>query len=162
MNSEKKLLKLKHKDFPTLNSTQTNDDKQILTKSVFSKFEKNNKIKEIKIPTQITSNIPITGLQKKVIGVEDENNFMFLDPPYDSEFTDYGYCQFGKKEQEKLALLFKNTKIKCLMIIGKTKFIEELYNGYIVDEYEKKYRFNLYANRIGDEINTKHLIIKNY
>jgi DNA adenine methylase len=92
----------------------------------------------------------------------DENNFMFLDPPYDSEFTDYGYCQFGKEEQKKLALLFKNTKIKCLMIIGKTKFIEELYNGYIVAEYGKKYRFKLYDNRIGDEINTKHLIIKNY
>jgi DNA adenine methylase len=92
----------------------------------------------------------------------DENNFMFLDPPYDSEFTDYGYCQFGKEEQKKLALLFKNTKIKCLMVIGKTKFIEELYNGYIVGEYDKKYRFKLYDNRIGDEINTKHLIIKNY
>ena len=92
----------------------------------------------------------------------DENNFMFLDPPYDSEFTDYGYCQFGKEEQKKLALLFKNTKIKCLMVIGKTKFIEELYNGYIVAEYDKKYRFKLYNNRIGDEINTQHLIIKNY
>ena len=92
----------------------------------------------------------------------DENNFMFLDPPYDSEFTDYGYCQFGKEEQKKLALLFKNTKNKCLMIIGKTKFIEELYNGYIVAEYDKKYKFKLYDNRIGDEINTKHLIIKNY
>jgi DNA adenine methylase len=92
----------------------------------------------------------------------DKNNFMFLDPPYDSEFTDYGYCQFGKEEQKKLALLFKNTKNKCLMVIGKTKFIEELYNGYIVAEYDKKYRFKLYNNRIGNEINTKHLIIKNY
>ena len=42
----------------------------------------------------------------------DENNFMFLDPPYDSEFTDYGYCSFGKKEHEKLFECFKNTKIK--------------------------------------------------
>ncbi len=92
----------------------------------------------------------------------EETNFMFLDPPYDSEFTDYGYCQFGKEEQLKLASLFKTTKIKCLMIIGKTKFIEELYNGYIVAEYDKKYKFKLYNNRIGDEINTKHLIIKNY
>ncbi len=92
----------------------------------------------------------------------DENYFMFLDPPYDSEFTDYGYCQFGKEEQQKLAMLFKNTKIKCLMVIGKTKFIEELYDGYIVAEYDKKYRFKIYDNRIGDEINTKHLIIKNY
>jgi DNA adenine methylase len=92
----------------------------------------------------------------------DENHFMFLDPPYDSEFTDYGYCQFGKEEQQKLAMLFKTTKIKCLMVIGKTKFIEELYDGYIVAEYDKKYRFKIYDNRIGDEINTKHLIIKNY
>jgi DNA adenine methylase len=92
----------------------------------------------------------------------EETNFMFLDPPYDSEFTDYGYCQFGKEEQLKLASLFKTTKIKCLMIIGKTKYIEELYNGYIVAEYDKKYKFKLYNNRIGDEINTKHLIIKNY
>jgi DNA adenine methylase len=29
----------------------------------------------------------------------DENNFIFLDPPYDSEFTDYGYCQFGKNKK---------------------------------------------------------------
>ena len=33
---------------------------------------------------------------------------------------------------------------------------------YIVDEYDKKYKFKLYEGRIGDEINTKHLIIKNY
>lgn len=92
----------------------------------------------------------------------NENNFMFLDPPYDSEFTDYGYCQFGKEEHKKLAFLFKNTKIKCLMIIGKTDFIEKLYEGYIISEYDKKYKFKLYNNRIGDEINTKHLIIKNY
>jgi DNA adenine methylase len=92
----------------------------------------------------------------------DTNNFMFLDPPYDSEFTDYGYCKFGKEEQKKLAEMFKQTKIKCLMIIGKTPFIEELYKDYIVDEYDKKYRFKLYAGRVGDEINTKHLIIKNY
>lgn len=92
----------------------------------------------------------------------DENNFVFLDPPYDSEFTDYGYCHFGKKEQEHLANLFKETKNKCLMIIGKTDFITALYKDYIVDEYDKNYKFRLYGNRIGDEINTKHLVIKNY
>jgi DNA adenine methylase len=92
----------------------------------------------------------------------NENNFMFLDPPYDSEFTDYGYCKFGKQEHTKLAELFKSTKIKCLLIIGKTPFIEELYKDYIVDEYNKKYKFKLYNNRIGNEINSIHLIIKNY
>lgn len=92
----------------------------------------------------------------------DSQNFMFLDPPYDSEFTDYGYCVFGKDEQRKLAKCFKETSIQCLMIIGKTPFIEELYKDYIVGEYDKKYRFKLHSGRIGDEINTKHLIIKNY
>ena len=92
----------------------------------------------------------------------DPKNFMFLDPPYDSEFTDYGYCSFGRKEHEKLANYFKSTTIKCLMIIGKTTYISELYKDYIVDEYDKKYRFKLHSGRVGDEINTKHLIIKNY
>jgi DNA adenine methylase len=92
----------------------------------------------------------------------DPANFMFLDPPYDSEFTDYGYCQFGKEEQKMLAACFKSTKIKCMMIIGKTDFIVDLYKDYIVDSYKKNYKFKLYAGRIGSEINTEHLIIKNY
>ena len=48
------------------------------------------------------------------------------------------------------------------MIIGKTDFISQLYAGYIVGEYDKKYRFKLHSKRVGNEINTKHLIIKNY
>ena len=91
---------------------------------------------------------------------DDINNFMFLDPPYDSEFTDYGYCTFGKDEQIKLANCFKKTKIKCLMIIGKTPFIEELYKDYIVGEYDKKYKFKLHSGRVGDEINNKHLRLR--
>jgi len=92
----------------------------------------------------------------------DKDNFMFLDPPYDSEFTDYGYCKFGKEDHIKLAKLFKETKIKCMLVIGKTTFIEELYKDYIVEEYQKNYKFKLYAGRVGDEINVKHLVIKNY
>ena len=92
----------------------------------------------------------------------NSDNFMFLDPPYDSEFTDYGYCKFDKEEQKKLAKKFKETKIKCLMVIGKTDFIQELYKDYIVEEYEKKYKFKIHSGRVGDEINVKHLIIKNY
>ena len=90
------------------------------------------------------------------------DNFMFLDPPYDSEFTDYGYCSFGRDEHRALAKCFKETKTRCLMVIGKTAFIEELYNGYVVEEYDKRYRFKLHSGRVGDEINTKHLVIRNY
>lgn len=90
------------------------------------------------------------------------NNFMFLDPPYNSEFTDYGYCQFNEKHHEELAKLFKTTKNKCLMIIGKTPFISKLYDGYIKDEFDKKYRFKIHSGRVGKEIDNKHLIITNY
>lgn len=91
-----------------------------------------------------------------------KDNFMFLDPPYDSEFTNYGYCTFGKEHQIKLSEYFKNTDINCLMVIGKTDFITELYDDYIVEEYNKNYRFKLHSGRIGNEINNSHLIIKNY
>jgi DNA adenine methylase len=90
------------------------------------------------------------------------DNFVFLDPPYDSKFTDYGYCKFARQQQEELANVFKTTNNKCLMIIGDTPLIRELYNGYIAGSYGKNYRFKLYSNRVGNEINTNHLIIKNY
>jgi DNA adenine methylase len=109
-----------------------------------------------------TTTIKNAGFETIFREYNNENNFMFLDPPYDSEFTDYGYCKFGKEEHIKLAALFKETKIKCLMVIGKTPFIEELYKDYIVEEYDKKYKFKLYEGRIGSEIDAKHLVIKNY
>jgi DNA adenine methylase len=92
----------------------------------------------------------------------EKTDFIFLDPPYDSKFTDYGYCKFGKEEHALLAEYFKKSKAKCLMIIGDTPFIRELYEDYIVFEYDKKYRFKLHSGRVGNEINNKHLVIKNY
>ena len=84
--------------------------------------------------TELLSRTTITNgsFEKVFEDYNNKDNFMFLDPPYDSEFTDYGYCSFGKDEQRKLAECFKNTKIKCLIVIGKTPFIEELYKDYIV------------------------------
>lgn len=93
---------------------------------------------------------------------DDPNNFCFIDQPYDSKFTDYGYCQFGKRDQERLAHAFKSAQMKCLMVVGETDFIKELYDGYIVQTYPKKYKFKLHSGRIGDDINTNHLVIKNY
>lgn len=92
----------------------------------------------------------------------DNNHFMFLDPPYDSTFTDYGYCEFGEKEHRKLEECIRDTNTRCLMVIGKTPLIEELYGDLIVEEYPKKYRFKLHSGRIDDKINTTHVIIKNY
>lgn len=91
-----------------------------------------------------------------------KNNFMFLDPPYDSPFTDYGYCNFDREKHRILADLFKKTSIKCMIILGKTEFILELYKGYIKGSYYKKYRFKIHSNRVGEEIDNEHLIITNY
>lgn len=92
----------------------------------------------------------------------DGSNFLFLDPPYDSTFTDYGYCSFGKKHHKELAENFKKTKNKCLMVIGKSDLIEDTYRDYIVDSYDKTYMFKIHSGRVGNEINNKHLVIKNY
>ena len=90
---------------------------------------------------------------------DDQRNFMFLDPPYDSKFSNYGYCPFGKEEHKRLSECFKNTHIRCLMIINKTQFIEDLYDGYIIDQYHKRYDINsIYKNVEG----SVHLIIKNF
>ena len=46
------------------------------------------------------------------------------------------------------------------MIIGKTEFISDLYKDkpfYILEEYDKKYRFKIHSGRVGGEINNKHL-----
>lgn len=85
---------------------------------------------------------------------------MFLDPPYDSIFTDYGYCQFGKEEHKKLAECIRQTQIQCLMVIGKTPLIEELYSGMIVTEYPKNYKFRIHSGRV--DANTQHVVITNY
>ncbi|MFW6281230.1 MAG: DNA adenine methylase [bacterium] len=92
----------------------------------------------------------------------NEENFMFLDPPYDSVFTDYGYCKYEKRNHEELAKAFKETKNKCLMIIGETPFINDLYRDYIKTKFHKKYAFKIYNGRVGDEIDNYHLIITNY
>lgn len=92
----------------------------------------------------------------------NSDNFIFIDQPYDSKFTDYGYCKFDRDEQIKLNEIFKETDNNCLMVVGKTEFIESLYKDYIVDEYDKKYKFKIKDGRVGNEINNKHLIICNY
>ena len=92
----------------------------------------------------------------------NKNNFVFLDPPYDSTFKNYGFYNFNQQDHVDLAYLFKKTKNKCLLIIGDTDFTRNLYKKYIKADYNKKYSFKLHDNRINNSINKKHLIITNY
>lgn len=94
----------------------------------------------------------------------NDDDFMFLDPPYDCSFNSYGNANSHQKDgftdemQKRLAYDFKNLKCKALMVIGATPHIETLYKNYIVDEYEKAYNINV-KNRM--KANSRHLIIKN-
>ncbi len=92
-----------------------------------------------------------------------ERDFMFLDPPYDCIFNDYGNIDkedgFNEREHRRLAEAYKKLKCKALMVIGKTPLTEELYRDYIRGEYDKSYAVNI-RNRFKSE--SKHIIVTNY
>lgn len=92
---------------------------------------------------------------------KDSNAFFFLDPPYDSAFSNYKH-EFGEKDHRQLAAAFKGAAAKCMLVIGKSDLIDELYKGYIIDQYAKEYAFKLHSKRVGKEINNMHYIITNY
>lgn len=92
-----------------------------------------------------------------------ENDFMFLDPPYDCVFSDYGNVEhkdgFNEENHIELAKQYKQLKCKALMVIGRTPLTEKLYGEMIVDEYGKSYAVNI-RNRFKSE--ASHILISNY
>lgn len=88
-------------------------------------------------------------------------DFIFLDPPYDTEFSTYAKNEFGKDDQIRLANFLKNTKAKFMLIIKNTEFIYNLYNvkGLYIKSFDKKYLVSI-KNR--NDKNVEHLIITNY
>ena len=92
----------------------------------------------------------------------NENDFIFLDPPYDTDFSDYEGKDFLKSDQLRLANSLINTKAKFILIIKKTEYIESLYKnkkGIYIDNFEKKYTYNVRGRNNRD---VEHLIIFNY
>ena len=100
---------------------------------------------------------------RNVFEMANERDFIFLDPPYDCVFNDYGNIGmmggFDESEHRRLAEDFKNLNCRALMIIGKTDLTSKLYKGYIRDEYFKNYSVNI-RNRFNND--KMHLIVKNY
>lgn len=98
-----------------------------------------------------------------------ENDFIFLDPPYDTEFSTYAQNEFGKKDQIRLAdFLIKQCKANFMLIIKNTDFIRDLYpanhetaNGkqLYVGKFDKKYVVSFQDRNDKD---AEHLIIVNY
>ncbi len=91
-----------------------------------------------------------------------KKDFIFLDPPYDTDFSDYEKKSFGKKDQERLAQNLYRTKANFILIIKKTDFIYELYKNQEnikIDSFEKCYLYNVKGRNNRD---VEHLIIYNF
>lgn len=99
----------------------------------------------------------------KIFDMTESDDFIFLDPPYDCIFSDYGNDNykdgFGESEHRRLASDFKNLSARALLVIGKTPLTEELYGKYIVETYDKSYAVNI-RNRF--KADAKHIIVANY
>jgi DNA adenine methylase len=88
-----------------------------------------------------------------------ENDFMFLDPPYDTEFSDYEGKAFTKLDQARLAVALKKTKAKFILIIKNTEFIHSLYEqDFTILTFDKQYTYNV---RSRNQRGAEHLIITN-
>jgi DNA adenine methylase len=91
----------------------------------------------------------------------EEGDFIFLDPPYDTEFSEYETKAFGKEEHKRLAECIYKTKAKLLLIIKNTPFIASLYEdkGLNIFAFDNKYA---YCVKGRNDRNAEHLIITNY
>lgn len=92
----------------------------------------------------------------------NEDDFVFLDPPYDSEFSTYAQNAFTKEDQERLAnYMINECCAKWMMIIKNTEFIYGLYNkdGINISMFDKEYLVS-FMNRNDKKVT--HLLITNY
>lgn len=96
-----------------------------------------------------------------ILDKAQEDDFIFLDPPYDTDFSDYENRSFGEQDQRRLAKRLHDTKAKFLLIIKNTPLISELYqnNGYRVFAFDNKYS---YCVKGRNDRNAIHLIVTNY
>ncbi len=99
----------------------------------------------------------------EIFGMAEKDDFIFLDPPYDCVFSDYGNIEhkdgFNERNHIELANQYKQLKCKALMVIGRTPLTEKLYGEIIIDEYGKSYAVNI-RNRFKSE--ASHILISNY
>lgn len=90
------------------------------------------------------------------------NDFIFLDPPYDTEFSTYDKNEFTFNDQKRLAdYLTNEISSKWMLVIKNTPLIQKLYGNKKLNiiYFDKSYNVS-FMNR--NDRNTEHLLIKNY
>jgi DNA adenine methylase len=100
---------------------------------------------------------------KEIFDMVQPDDFVFLDPPYDCVFSDYGNEKYkdGFNDDCHIALAkdFKSLNCKALLVIGRTPLTEKLYGNMIIDEYVKNYSVNI-RNRFKSA--ATHILVANY
>lgn len=89
-------------------------------------------------------------------------DFIFLDPPYDSEFSTYARNTFDMRDQQRLArYLLHDCRAQFMLVIKRTQAIYDLYRqpGVYIRSFDKKYMVS-FQDRNNRE--AEHLIITNY
>ena len=99
----------------------------------------------------------------EIFNLAQPNDFIFLDPPYDCAFSDYGNEEykdgFNEDSHRRLAQDFRNLPCPAMMIIGRTGLTTELYGDLVIDEYQKSYSVNI-RNRF--KAAATHIVVFNY
>lgn len=91
-----------------------------------------------------------------------KNDFIFLDPPYDTDFSSYVNNTFDKQDQERLAnYLINKCPARFMLVIKNTDFISELYSdkGLYITSFDKTYMVSFKGRNNRD---CEHLLITNY
>lgn len=105
-----------------------------------------------------------TDFEEAVEGAK-KGDFIYLDPPYDSDtttFNDYTENGFGKEEQERLANLYRKLNEKgCYVMLSNhnTKLINELYKDFNINVIEAHRNINANGSKRGK---VEEVIITNY
>lgn len=90
-----------------------------------------------------------------------ETDFVFIDPPYDSDFTDYDGRKFRNKDQERLANCLNQISSKVMIVIGDTELIRKLYRSpkWTIQRDDMQYKWTIKSRN--ERLKT-HLTITNY
>lgn len=91
-----------------------------------------------------------------------EDDFLFLDPPYDSQFSTYAQNAFTMHDQERLArYLLEQCRAKFLLVIKNTPAILRLYQqpGVTIRMFDKRYLVSFQDRNNKD---AEHLLITNF
>lgn len=91
------------------------------------------------------------------------DDFLFLDPPYDTDFSSYSGNAFGEEDQRRLARALGATPAQWTLVVKQTPLMESLYRevasmrpGVTLREFDKKYGYNVKGRNDRDVV---HLLV---